>query len=156
MLSWTRADLETACRQLGFQGGRWWSWMDRRWPAKPRLLYEQPGCRGTESSLTSCERWSERQLGGGVCGTVLTEPINVDVVVAFVKDHRHRTIFRLSSRSWNIVFTAPRWSHESDQTLERHSFRRSVVRSTTDPRKYALRTEIEVDSTERCDRVSIP
>lgn len=64
--------------------------MDRRWPAKPRLLYEQPGCRGTESSLTSCERWSERQLGGGVCGTVLTEPINVDVVVASVKDHRHR------------------------------------------------------------------
>ncbi|XP_033297170.1 protein bark beetle [Bombus bifarius] len=65
--NWTRADLETACRQLGFQGGRWWSWMDRQWPAKPRLLYEQPGCRGTESSLTSCERWSERQLGGGVC-----------------------------------------------------------------------------------------
>ncbi|XP_031833217.2 C-type lectin domain-containing protein bark beetle [Nomia melanderi] len=65
--NWTRADLETACRQLGFQGGRWWSWMDRQWPAKPRLLYEQPGCRGTETSLTTCERWSDRQLGGGVC-----------------------------------------------------------------------------------------
>ncbi|XP_076628397.1 C-type lectin domain-containing protein bark beetle [Colletes latitarsis] len=65
--NWTRADLETACRQLGFQGGRWWSWMDRQWPTKPRLLYEQPGCRGTESSLTNCERWSDRQLGGGVC-----------------------------------------------------------------------------------------
>ncbi|XP_015436907.1 PREDICTED: protein bark beetle [Dufourea novaeangliae] len=65
--NWTRADLETACRQLGFQGGRWWSWMDRQWPAKPRLLYEQPGCRGTEFTLTSCERWSDRQLGGGVC-----------------------------------------------------------------------------------------
>nr|XP_034174512.1 protein bark beetle [Osmia lignaria] len=65
--NWTRADLETACRQLGFQGGRWWSWIDRQWPAKPRLLYEQPGCRGTETSLTSCERWSDRQLGGGVC-----------------------------------------------------------------------------------------
>ncbi|XP_076766657.1 C-type lectin domain-containing protein bark beetle [Xylocopa sonorina] len=65
--NWTRADLETACRQLGFQGGRWWSWIDRQWPARPRLLYEQPGCRGTESSLTSCEKWVERQLGGGVC-----------------------------------------------------------------------------------------
>ncbi|XP_046141163.1 protein bark beetle isoform X2 [Osmia bicornis bicornis] len=65
--NWTRADLETACRQLGFQGGRWWSWIDRQWPAKPRLLYEQPGCRGTETSLTSCEKWSDRQLGGGVC-----------------------------------------------------------------------------------------
>nr|XP_003703916.1 PREDICTED: uncharacterized protein LOC100876764 [Megachile rotundata] len=65
--NWTRADLETACRQLGFQGGRWWSWIDRQWPAKPRLLYEQPGCKGTEASLTSCEKWSDRQLGGGVC-----------------------------------------------------------------------------------------
>ncbi|XP_043526927.1 protein bark beetle [Frieseomelitta varia] len=65
--NWTRADLETACRELGFQGGRWLSWMDRQWPAKPRLLYEQPGCRGTENSLTNCEKWSERQLGSGVC-----------------------------------------------------------------------------------------
>nr|KAF7437889.1 hypothetical protein H0235_000280 [Vespula pensylvanica] len=65
--NWTRADLETACRHLGFQGGRWWSWIDRQWPAKPRLLYEQPRCRGTESFLTHCEGWSERQLGGGVC-----------------------------------------------------------------------------------------
>lgn len=65
--NWTRADLETACRQLGFQGGKWWSWLDRQWPAKPRLLYEQPGCRGTEMSLMNCEKWSERQLGGGVC-----------------------------------------------------------------------------------------
>lgn len=66
--SWTRADLETACRQLGYQGGQWWSWIDRQWPSKPRLLYEEPGCRGTESSMMICERWSERQLGAGVCG----------------------------------------------------------------------------------------
>ncbi|XP_020286537.1 protein bark beetle isoform X2 [Pseudomyrmex gracilis] len=65
--NWTRADLETACRQLGYQGGQWWSWIDRQWPSKPRLLYEDPGCRGIESELTSCERWSERQLGAGVC-----------------------------------------------------------------------------------------
>ncbi|XP_012531769.1 protein bark beetle [Monomorium pharaonis] len=65
--NWTRADLETACRQLGYQGGQWWSWIDRQWPANPRLLYEEPGCRGTEPSLTTCERWSERELGAGVC-----------------------------------------------------------------------------------------
>ncbi|XP_012253572.2 protein bark beetle isoform X3 [Athalia rosae] len=65
--NWTRADLETACRELGLQGGRWRGWLDRQWPARPRLLYEQPGCRGTESSLQSCDLWSYRQLGAGVC-----------------------------------------------------------------------------------------
>ncbi|XP_043270872.1 protein bark beetle isoform X2 [Venturia canescens] len=65
--NWTIADFETACRELGFQGGRWLSWMDRQWPAKPRLLYEQPQCRGTESSLQNCDQWSYRQLGAGVC-----------------------------------------------------------------------------------------
>ncbi|KAL6268222.1 hypothetical protein P5V15_001333 [Pogonomyrmex californicus] len=65
--NWTRADLETACRQLGYQGGQWWSWIDRQWPSKPRLLYEEPGCRGTEPSLMTCDRWSERELGAGVC-----------------------------------------------------------------------------------------
>lgn len=69
--SWTRADLETACRQLGYQGGQWWSWIDRQWPSKPRLLYEEPGCRGIEISLKNCDRWSERQLGAGVCGELL-------------------------------------------------------------------------------------
>ncbi|XP_012276535.1 protein bark beetle isoform X2 [Orussus abietinus] len=65
--NWTRADLETACRELGLQGGRWWGWVDRQWPARPRLLYEQPQCRGTESSLQRCDQWSSRQLGAGVC-----------------------------------------------------------------------------------------
>ncbi|KAL7298469.1 hypothetical protein TKK_0008256 [Trichogramma kaykai] len=65
--NWTRADLETACRELGYQGGRWWGWMDRQWPAKPRLLYEQPQCRGVEASLQDCSRWRDRMLGAGVC-----------------------------------------------------------------------------------------
>ncbi|XP_023246946.1 protein bark beetle [Copidosoma floridanum] len=65
--NWTRADLETACRELGYQGGRWWGWLDRQWPARPRLLYEQPQCRGTESSLQSCGLWHNRMLGAGVC-----------------------------------------------------------------------------------------
>jgi len=65
--SWTRADLETACRQLGFQGGAWWGWVDRQPGFKPRLLFEEPNCRGTETSLFECN-WSSRQLGAGVCG----------------------------------------------------------------------------------------
>lgn len=71
LCSWTIADFETACRELGLQGGRWSTWMDRQWPARPRLLYEQPQCRGTESSLQNCDQWSNRQLGAGVCGNCI-------------------------------------------------------------------------------------
>ncbi|XP_034949444.1 protein bark beetle isoform X2 [Chelonus insularis] len=65
--NWTRADYEVACRQLGFQGGRWSGWFDRQWPAKSRLLYEKPQCRGTESSIKDCTQWQLRQMGAGVC-----------------------------------------------------------------------------------------
>ena len=68
--SWTLADFETACRQLGFQGGSWWSWVDRQPGFKPRLLFEEPNCTGTEESLFDCN-WSSRQLGSGVCGKCL-------------------------------------------------------------------------------------
>lgn len=65
--NWTRADYETACRALGFQGGKWAGWLDKQWPTNPRLLYEEPMCRGIESSLQECRQWSSRQLGAGVC-----------------------------------------------------------------------------------------
>lgn len=58
--------METACRQLGFQGGFFYNWYDRTMPLKPRLLYEEPKCQGTERSLFDCQ-WSTRQLGSGVC-----------------------------------------------------------------------------------------
>lgn len=58
--------METACRQLGFQGGTFFGWFNRQMPLKPRLLFEQPTCSGTESSLFDCQ-WSTRQLGSGVC-----------------------------------------------------------------------------------------
>lgn len=58
--------METACRQLGFQGGTFFSWMDRQMPLKPRLLYEEPNCLGTETLMTQCQ-WNRRQLGSGVC-----------------------------------------------------------------------------------------
>ncbi|XP_046689142.1 protein bark beetle-like, partial [Homalodisca vitripennis] len=65
--NWTRADMEVACRQLGWQGGAWAGWYDRRTgPTHPRLLLEAPGCRGTEASLQECD-WRSRQLGSGVC-----------------------------------------------------------------------------------------
>lgn len=70
--SWTRADLETACRQLGFQGGAWWGWFDRQPGFQPRLLFEEPKCKGTETSLFECN-WPSRQLGAGVCGECYRE-----------------------------------------------------------------------------------
>ncbi|CAH0560148.1 unnamed protein product [Brassicogethes aeneus] len=64
--NWTIADLETACRQLGFQGGKFFHWFNRQMPVKPRFLYEEPKCIGTETSLQEC-RWESRQMGSGVC-----------------------------------------------------------------------------------------
>lgn len=65
--NWTVSDLEVVCRDLGFQGGSWGGWIDRE-PGipQPRLLLEQPNCRGTEASLQECD-WGSRQLGAGVC-----------------------------------------------------------------------------------------
>ncbi|KAK6621229.1 hypothetical protein RUM43_011535 [Polyplax serrata] len=65
--NWTRADLETTCRHLGFQGGEWWGWMNREPGVNlPRLLLEKPRCSGTEKNLFECQ-WNSRQLGSGVC-----------------------------------------------------------------------------------------
>ncbi|XP_050298201.1 protein bark beetle isoform X2 [Anthonomus grandis grandis] len=64
--NWTTADTETACRQLGFQGGKFFQWFNRQMPLKPRVLYEEPKCTGTESSLSDCS-WSSAQMGSGVC-----------------------------------------------------------------------------------------
>ncbi|XP_054261454.1 protein bark beetle-like isoform X2 [Macrosteles quadrilineatus] len=65
--NWTRADMEVACRQLGWQGGAWGGWYDRQWGvSRPRLLLEAPSCRGNEATLQECD-WNSRQLGSGVC-----------------------------------------------------------------------------------------
>ncbi|XP_030745583.1 protein bark beetle isoform X2 [Sitophilus oryzae] len=64
--NWTKADMETACRQMGFQGGDFFQWFNREMPLKPRLLYEEPSCTGTEGSLLDC-RWDSYQMGSGVC-----------------------------------------------------------------------------------------
>lgn len=64
--SWTQADMETACRHMGFQGGRFYNWFNRLMPLEPRLLYEEPKCIGNENTIFNCD-WNSRQLGGGVC-----------------------------------------------------------------------------------------
>ncbi|GLH02202.1 LOW QUALITY PROTEIN: Protein bark beetle [Gryllus bimaculatus] len=64
--NWTRADIDVVCRHLGFQGGEWWNWLDRVPGHDPRVLLEEPKCRGTESTLHECD-WNSRQMGSGVC-----------------------------------------------------------------------------------------
>lgn len=66
--SWTKADLDTVCRQMGFQGGRFWRWMDRETGiSRPHLLLEKPNCQNGSTSIFNCQ-WQSRQLGSGVCG----------------------------------------------------------------------------------------
>ncbi|CAG9761945.1 unnamed protein product [Ceutorhynchus assimilis] len=64
--NWTINDLETACRQMGFQGGTFFQWYNRQMPLKSRVLYEEPRCSGTESSLQQCS-WTSHEMGSGVC-----------------------------------------------------------------------------------------
>lgn len=51
---------------MGFKGGRFWNWIERLQDLQPRLLFEEPTCRGTENSLREC-MWQNRQIGSGVC-----------------------------------------------------------------------------------------
>ncbi|XP_041988464.1 protein bark beetle isoform X2 [Aricia agestis] len=64
--NWTINDMESACRQLGFMGGKFYNWMDRQPGRRARLLFEEPKCKGTEYDLFQCD-WNSRQLGSGVC-----------------------------------------------------------------------------------------
>ncbi|XP_043645719.1 protein bark beetle [Drosophila teissieri] len=64
--NWTLADYGVACKQLGYRGGRFWNWVERTPGYYPRLLYEQPKCRGGEGSLQDCA-WTSRQMGAGAC-----------------------------------------------------------------------------------------
>ncbi|XP_030383875.1 protein bark beetle [Scaptodrosophila lebanonensis] len=64
--NWTLTDYAIACQQLGYKGGRFWNWVERTPGYYPRLLYEQPKCRGGEKSLQECA-WTTRQMGAGAC-----------------------------------------------------------------------------------------
>lgn len=51
---------------MGYQGGRFWNWVDPTYSDVPRLVLEDPKCHGNESSLFECA-WDTRQIGSGVC-----------------------------------------------------------------------------------------
>ncbi|KAL1117916.1 hypothetical protein AAG570_004229, partial [Ranatra chinensis] len=62
---WSRADVDVACREMGWTGGSWSGWIDRESDKKPRLLL-QPNCTGTEMRISQCET-HPRQMGGPIC-----------------------------------------------------------------------------------------
>uniref|UniRef100_T1IJ76 SRCR domain-containing protein n=1 Tax=Strigamia maritima TaxID=126957 RepID=T1IJ76_STRMM len=64
--NWTEADLQVACRELGFRGGQFYNWFDHN-PDSNQLLYESPHCHPSESSLSSCSRSDTKKFGSGVC-----------------------------------------------------------------------------------------
>ncbi|KAF8773809.1 Protein bark beetle like protein [Argiope bruennichi] len=64
--NWTAESLHVMCRQLGFTGGHLYNWFPRNNDSS-QLMYEDPRCAGSESSLTDCPNWKSRQLGSGVC-----------------------------------------------------------------------------------------
>lgn len=51
---------------MGFQGGKFWNWVERLSNFDSRLLYEEPNCQGIEGSLNECA-WNTLQIGSGVC-----------------------------------------------------------------------------------------
>jgi len=61
------ADMHTVCKEMGFTGGEFWTWVDHLNDTK-QVLWERPACQGLETHLKDCPNWSARQLGAGVCG----------------------------------------------------------------------------------------
>lgn len=52
---------------MGFQGGRFWNWMERISNYDSRLVYEEPNCNGREQTIRDCISWNSRQIGAGSC-----------------------------------------------------------------------------------------
>ncbi|KAK9738697.1 Scavenger receptor cysteine-rich domain [Popillia japonica] len=96
--NWTLADMETACRQLGFQGGTFFNWFNRQMPLKPRLLYEEPNCIGTESTIFECQ-WNSRQMGAGVCD------YHPDLAIECLPRHDHNLPFWRGIRFENAKYS---------------------------------------------------
>ena len=65
--SWTLIDMQTVCRELGYTGGEYWTWVDHLNDTK-QCLWEKPQCSGLERHVKECSNWAGRQLGAGVCG----------------------------------------------------------------------------------------
>jgi hypothetical protein len=64
--NWTKTDIETVCRQLGFSGGVWYHWF-HKYNDSRQFLYENPNCTGFERSIQDCSNWNSKRIGSGIC-----------------------------------------------------------------------------------------
>lgn len=56
--NWTQADMQVACRQLGFQGGEWWYWYPHLNDTN-QMLYQDPGKSFLNSKQTTANQRSD-------------------------------------------------------------------------------------------------
>lgn len=64
--NWTQADIDVACRQLGFRRGFWFRWYNRNNQTK-QLMLERPNCDNQKRSIQECTNWHQKRIGSGVC-----------------------------------------------------------------------------------------
>ncbi|RWS09858.1 uncharacterized protein B4U79_09122 [Dinothrombium tinctorium] len=64
--NWSENDVNTVCRQMGFESGSWYHWFDRNNDSR-QFLFEHPNCTGFEDNIQSCRNWYKRKIGSGVC-----------------------------------------------------------------------------------------
>ena len=64
--NWTEADLNVACKELGFSEGSWLKWFDRNNDSRQFML-ESPDCNGQETSIRQCKNWATKRVGSGIC-----------------------------------------------------------------------------------------
>lgn len=66
---WSKADLQTVCRHLGYRGGQFLRWMEPNIDKlNSRLMLSDLQCEGTENNLYECKGWENKKLGSGSCG----------------------------------------------------------------------------------------
>ncbi|XP_050535824.1 protein bark beetle [Daktulosphaira vitifoliae] len=65
---WSKADLHTVCRHLGYRGGQFLHWMEPNIDKlHSRLMLSDLQCGGTENNLFECKGWLNKKLGSGSC-----------------------------------------------------------------------------------------
>ncbi|ESN96923.1 hypothetical protein HELRODRAFT_178722 [Helobdella robusta] len=65
-VNWTQADVDVACRQLGFETGTF-AFLPWTYNHTLYMLYHAPSCAGKESSVKQCPGYSKVKIGFDIC-----------------------------------------------------------------------------------------